>query len=177
MASLKVSSAAQSCSTESISIAFASALSDFKAGLLEDSLDVFEASASLPDLKTAIAEVEKEQSKRKSFRNMGKIRPLIDALENYSKVVEVFVNAKPDVLAFIWGPIKLCVQVYYCPSYVALANTESCRSVPISSKPLMPFSMPMQDSVPPCRLSESLKIDSARIFLFKMFWSMFIRIF
>ena len=123
MANITVSPATQSQPTENVSIAFLTALSDFKAGLSDDGIDDVEISSSVSDLKIAISDVEKEQSKRKSLRNMGRLRPLIDALENYSKVVEVFVNVKPAVLAFIWGPIKLCVQVQYFSDPVTLANT------------------------------------------------------
>ena len=51
-------------------------------------------------------------ARRSQSDNLGRIRPLLKTLLSYSLVIEVFVNAKPDVLAFIWGPIKLCLQVY-----------------------------------------------------------------
>jgi hypothetical protein len=98
-------------SNESVSVAFSSALSDFRSALLRDCIDESEICSSLPELRTAIGDVERQQSQRKSLQNMARIRPLIEALEDYSRIIEVFVNAKPDLLAFVWGPIKLCVQV------------------------------------------------------------------
>ena len=177
MANFTVSSATQPNPIENVSVAFSSALSDFKAGLSDDGMDEVAVPSSLSDLKIALSDVEREQSKRKSLRNLAKIRPLIDALENYSKVVEVFVNVKPAVLAFIWGPIKLCVQVQFFPNPTTPADTKRCRSALPSSKRLMPLSMPTQILVPVFRSSESSKMCSARMFLFKRFWSMSIKTF
>lgn len=122
MAGTTVSSATQLHPTENISDAFSTAFSDFRAGLSDDGVDDTEISSSLPDLKTALSDVEREQAKRKSLRNMGKIRPFIDALEDYSRVVEVFVSVKPAVLALIWGPIKICVKVRFFPNPIMLAR-------------------------------------------------------
>lgn len=54
------------------------------------------------DLKVFIIELQKEQAQRRGFRNLNKIRPFLNGLEQYGKVIEVFVNAKPDILAFVW---------------------------------------------------------------------------
>lgn len=54
------------------------------------------------DLKVFITELQKEQAQRRGFRNLNKIRPFLNGLEQYGKVIEVFVNAKPDILAFVW---------------------------------------------------------------------------
>jgi hypothetical protein len=93
------------------SLAFASALLDFRACISEKDIEQCEKISSPGHLQIAIKDIEKDQAKRNSLRNMAKIRPLLEALGNYSNVIEVFVNANPDLLAFIWGPIKLCLQV------------------------------------------------------------------
>lgn len=41
---------------------------------------------------------------------MSKIEPFLEGLKGYSAVIEVFMQAKPDVLSLIWGPIKLILQ-------------------------------------------------------------------
>jgi hypothetical protein len=111
MDSLGASQSQRCHSDESISVGFSSVISDFRSALLQDGIDESEICSSLSELKTAIQDIEKQQSMRKSLRNIGRIRPLIHGLEAYSTIIEIFVNVKPDFLAFLWGPIKLCVQV------------------------------------------------------------------
>jgi len=42
-----------------------------------------------------------------SMRYLLKIKPFLDRLENFTGVIEVFIQVKPELLALIWGPIKL----------------------------------------------------------------------
>jgi hypothetical protein len=100
-----------SCEGQDTHPLFSSVFLSFKETLLQHHVDEFQEIKSLGDLDLAIREIEKQQANRKSLRNMQKVRPFLNALEQYSQVIEVFVNAKPDMLAFIWGPIKLCLQV------------------------------------------------------------------
>ena len=93
------------------SSAFSSAMQSFHDTLSPSDADQIKKVATLGDLTLAIRDIEREQAQRRSLRSMSKIRPFLNSLEEYSKVIEVFVNAKPDVLSFIWGPIKLCLQV------------------------------------------------------------------
>ena len=97
---------------------FSFALQFFREKLSPDDVCQFRKITTLADLGLAIKDIESEQAKKRSLRSIGKIRPFLKILEEYSKVIEVFVNAKPDVLAFIWGPIKLCLQVILVASEV-----------------------------------------------------------
>jgi hypothetical protein len=56
---------------------------------------------------------EKLQAKLGSegrLRHLGKIRPYLERVTAYASAVETFVQVKPDVLALIWGPIRLLLQ-------------------------------------------------------------------
>lgn len=44
------------------------------------------------------------------LRDLQKISPYLDCLKEYSAVIEVFAQVKPDIIALIWGPIKLLLQ-------------------------------------------------------------------
>ena len=100
-----------SCEGQDAHPLFSSVLLSFKENLPQHHVDEFQEIKSLGDLDLAIREIEKQQANRKYSRNMQKVRPFLNTLEQYSQVIEVFVNAKPDMLAFIWGPIKFCLQV------------------------------------------------------------------
>ena len=67
------------------------------------------------DLENAIRDIEAKLVLSKSIRNISKIRPFVNSLQQYTGVIEVFVSVKPDFLALIWGPIKLCllVSIFY----------------------------------------------------------------
>lgn len=63
---------------------------------------------------TTIAEVyevtfkiQEELSSRGRLRYLAKIQPFLTRLSELSSVIEVFVQVKPELLALIWGPVKL----------------------------------------------------------------------
>ena len=80
---------------------FSRVLSAFKARLSPGDIETFQFT-NFDELKAAIDEIQRTQAQRRSLRNLNKIRPFLNGLEQYSKVIEVFVNAKPDIMAFIW---------------------------------------------------------------------------
>ena len=75
------------------------------------------------DLEDAIRDIEAKLVLSKSIRNINKIRPFVNSLQQYTGVIEVFVNVKPDFLALIWGPIKLCLLVsIFCNAQWAILH-------------------------------------------------------
>lgn len=51
--------------------------------------------------------MENLQVDRKLLRHLTRISPFLERLRAYAKVVDVFVQVKPEILALIWGPIRL----------------------------------------------------------------------
>ncbi|KAE8391110.1 hypothetical protein BDV23DRAFT_182821 [Aspergillus alliaceus] len=43
-------------------------------------------------------------------RHLAKIRSFLDRLSKYAGVIDIIVSAKPEILALIWGPLKLLLQ-------------------------------------------------------------------
>ena len=58
--------------------------------------------ATFEEVRKAIDNIQDEQAHRRGYRNLNKIRPFLDFLQQYARVIEQFVSAKPDFLAFIW---------------------------------------------------------------------------
>lgn len=58
----------------------------------------------------AIDKLQHDQAKKYHLRHMSRIQPFLDRIRSYSAVIEVFVQLKPDILALLWGPIKLLLQ-------------------------------------------------------------------
>ncbi|UPL01667.1 hypothetical protein LCI18_012601 [Fusarium solani-melongenae] len=95
-------------SSDAVRHAFESAIQGFKNNLKDPSLyDQILQTTSIDQVYDATDQLQKEQSKTGRLRHLSKIEPFLDRLREYSGVVETFVQAKPDILALIWGPIKL----------------------------------------------------------------------
>lgn len=98
--------------TPRLSAAFQNAKQDFLSSLKDPSLfDSVTKITSIHDVYAFTTQLQHDQSKRRGLRNLRKIAPYLDRLKQYAGVIEVFVQAKPEILAFIWGPIKLLLQM------------------------------------------------------------------
>jgi len=62
---------------------------------------------SIDKVWEAVEKLQANQSKRNHQRALGRIRPFLERLQSYAIVVDTFVQVKPDIMALIWGPIRL----------------------------------------------------------------------
>lgn len=62
---------------------------------------------TIDDVYEAASKAQEELAGQGRLVYLSKIEPFLGKLREYASVVEVFVQAKPEVLALIWGPIKL----------------------------------------------------------------------
>ncbi|KAF8457906.1 hypothetical protein BDZ91DRAFT_852248 [Kalaharituber pfeilii] len=90
---------------------FRETLSEFRRNLRLKPAQVqdFE-NTTLESLKGCIDNIQTEQAKGRNMRNINRIRPFVDAMEQYGKIIEVFLNIS-EFVAFIWGPMKFLLQV------------------------------------------------------------------
>ncbi len=65
---------------------------------------------SIDDVYDATDRLQEEQAKLGHLRHLSKIKPFLDRLSEYTSAIDTFVQVQPDILALIWGPIKLLVQ-------------------------------------------------------------------
>lgn len=92
---------------------FQRALARFKSHLSpaeEESFGV----TSLEDVQKEIVQIQKTQGDQRQMRNFTRIKAFVEVMEQYGKVVEVFLNAS-SILAFIW------VRQQYLPFHKLLA--------------------------------------------------------
>ncbi|KAF7553701.1 hypothetical protein G7Z17_g3447 [Cylindrodendrum hubeiense] len=94
--------------TDPIQSVFDSAKREFEKGLNNRALfqDILAAN-TINHVYDTIEELQKKQGKRELLRYLARIDPLLKCLQNYASVIDVFVQVKPDILALIWGPIRL----------------------------------------------------------------------
>jgi hypothetical protein len=88
---------------------FQTLLSNFKKRLTQRELDDFQFT-SLEDVRLEIARIQAEQAVRKEMINMPRIQSFLEAIDQFGKVIEVFLNTS-EFVAFIWGPVKFVLQV------------------------------------------------------------------
>ncbi|KAH7150359.1 hypothetical protein B0J13DRAFT_549979 [Dactylonectria estremocensis] len=62
---------------------------------------------TIDEVYKATSEIQAKMAPQGKLRHLAKIKPLLDRLSEYALVIEVFMQVKPDVIALIWGPIKI----------------------------------------------------------------------
>ncbi|CAH0041024.1 unnamed protein product [Clonostachys rhizophaga] len=93
--------------------AFTEAAHDFKSKLNNDDLyrEILKVH-SIDQVYDVTDKLQAEQAKKKGrMRNLARIKPYLEKLREYHNVINVFVQAKPDIMALIWGPILLLLQM------------------------------------------------------------------
>ncbi|KAL5382784.1 hypothetical protein DPSP01_006342 [Paraphaeosphaeria sporulosa] len=65
---------------------------------------------SLDAVRMAALELEKRMEAKQALRNMRRLKPLLDGMEHYAKVVDILCNGTP-FLPWIWAPITLILRV------------------------------------------------------------------
>lgn len=84
--------------------AFETALQRFKIGLTDADIDNFQFT-SLQELKTTICDLQAKQASTRTAKNMARLKVFLEGMEQYGKVIEVFLNASGYV-AFIWVSVQ-----------------------------------------------------------------------
>lgn len=91
---------------------FAKAKSDFFKGLKDPKLrSQLQSVTTIDGIWAFVNQLQREQSQNKRLLGLNRIRPFVERLGEYAGVIEVFTQVKPDVIALIWGPIKLLLQI------------------------------------------------------------------
>ncbi|KAL5380194.1 hypothetical protein DPSP01_007994 [Paraphaeosphaeria sporulosa] len=80
------------------------AIRKFRARLTGTDLTEFR-STTYEELLHSILRVQYEQEQTKSMVNLGRIQSFLEAMNQFSKTIEIFLNVS-DMVAFVWGPIK-----------------------------------------------------------------------
>ncbi|KAL5330616.1 hypothetical protein ACEPPN_000135 [Leptodophora sp. 'Broadleaf-Isolate-01'] len=83
---------------------FEDALEDFKKGLNQKQIQNFQF-VTLSDVRETALRIQSEQDQTKSLMNMTRLEGFLEAMEQFGKVIEIFLNASSFV-AFVWGPMK-----------------------------------------------------------------------
>ena len=91
--------------------AFKSAIQEFRSKLKDEALysEILQ-TKDIEEVYNVTDRLQEDQARTGRLRHMSKMTPFLEGLRSYASVIEVFMQAKPDVLSLIWGPIKLVLQ-------------------------------------------------------------------
>jgi hypothetical protein len=62
----------------------------------------FSQSRSITAVYEEVYLMQQTHDKSKTFRYMNRLKPFIEALDKYSRVIDIFANVKPELIAFLW---------------------------------------------------------------------------
>jgi hypothetical protein len=102
-------STAQPVRGPAVGTSFQAALTKFQNHLTGKDLTEFKVT-TYDALCQEIAHLQHEQDNLKKMMNLSRIQSFIEAMEQFGKVIEIFLNVS-DVVAFVWGPVKLLLLV------------------------------------------------------------------
>jgi len=89
---------------------FEDALSDFKKGLSNRELAQFQF-VDFKDVEETIKSIERNQKMKKKMQNIARIKPFLEGMRQYGKIIEVFLNAS-TIVAYIWvssQTVTMCI--------------------------------------------------------------------
>jgi hypothetical protein len=86
------------------------AVSRFRARLKGDELTGFK-DTTYEQLCGEIMRIQSEQERNKKMINLSRIQSWLEAMQQFSKTIEVFLNVS-DAVAFVWGPVKFLLLVW-----------------------------------------------------------------
>jgi hypothetical protein len=75
-------------------------LQSFVETLTDEQKNDFEFS-TLEDFQTTIVAIQNRQSSARKMRNLARLRCFLEAMDQYGKVIDIFVNAS-TLVGFIW---------------------------------------------------------------------------
>ena len=73
----------------------------FRGVISTEDAKLIEATSSIDDVKLAIRQVDQQLAARQRLRNMERLTPFVDAVERYSKAIDVVANGT-QYLPWIW---------------------------------------------------------------------------
>ena len=81
-------------------VSFERALTEFKKNLKKKDIDNFK-NTTLKSLEQCIGDLQKKQHASRRLQNLNRLKPFIEAMEQYGKVVAIFANTN-EIVAYIW---------------------------------------------------------------------------
>lgn len=106
--------------------AFQAAMHEFKTNLNNDEVYAkLLAVTSIDEVYDLTDKLQADQGRKGHLRHLARIEPYLNRLREYTGAIDTFVQVYPEIMALIWGPIKLLLQwsSALTQSFDAIVNT------------------------------------------------------
>lgn len=95
-----------------VQLTFEKSIREFKANLKNDELyNKILQTTSISQVYDLTDKLQEEQAVNGHLRHLSRIGPFLERLRGYTATIDTFVQVRPDILALIWGPIKLLLEL------------------------------------------------------------------
>ncbi|KAH8897761.1 hypothetical protein GQ53DRAFT_637687 [Thozetella sp. PMI_491] len=93
--------------------AFNVAKRSFRDQLADQTLydDILVTAATIDDVYQLATSLQEKAGSERSLRHLKRLKPFLDILSGYEKVIETYVQVQPDILALLWGPVRLFLKL------------------------------------------------------------------
>lgn len=88
---------------------FERSLEAFKKDLNKKDRDSFKFS-TLEDLEQCLTQLQVKHRSQRRMQNLNRLKPFLEAMNQFGKVVEVFCNSS-QIVPFLWGPVKFLLLI------------------------------------------------------------------
>lgn len=102
----------ETMATPAVESAFQRACADFRKSMKPKDQTYFSQITTHAELIAEVSIMEKKQAMRKSVRNIRQIRPFLDFLSQYEKIIEVFVGVSSRSLSFQPIAVVSCLVLF-----------------------------------------------------------------
>ncbi|KAK1765267.1 hypothetical protein QBC33DRAFT_496016, partial [Phialemonium atrogriseum] len=92
-------------SPDSLQQVFDAAKREFEEGLPSNT--AFRDILAITSVKQVWDATDKLQREQRHLRHLERVKPFLDRLSSYEAVISIFIQVKPEVLALVWGPVRL----------------------------------------------------------------------
>jgi hypothetical protein len=115
--------------------AFNSAKQAFQMSLADPNLyNEILTATTIADVYKLTTRLQEDAASQARLRHLARIRPFLERLSAYVDVLDTFVQAKPTLLALIWGPIRLIIlwssQLNQALDAIADATVKIAQALP-----------------------------------------------
>ena len=111
---------------------FERTLAAFKSNLKRRDQDKFKFT-TLTEMHDAVADLQSKQHSSRRQQNLGRLKPFLEAVEQWGKVVDTFANSS-EFVAFVWvGDLKLQSLAYISLPFTHAYWAVGTPQVPVTS--------------------------------------------
>ena len=90
---------------------FNEAIEAFKAGLNNDeTFKTVITFTNIDEVYQLVDNLQQQERENGHLRHLCRIQPYLDRLRDYTKAIDTFVQVYPQILALVFGPVKLLLQ-------------------------------------------------------------------